>query len=146
AQELGQLREGMAARVRTSAFDHEGQARLRTISALIGTQNRQATARLVMPNPRGLWRPGLAVQVELQAEAAEVPVALPVDALQTLDEARVVFVRQGPTFEARRVEIGRSDGRLVEIVQGLKPGERYAARNSFIVKADLGKAAAEHAH
>ncbi|TNY08206.1 efflux RND transporter periplasmic adaptor subunit, partial [Escherichia coli] len=33
-----------------------------------------------------------------------------------------------------------------EIVQGLKPGERYAARNSFIVKADLGKAAAEHAH
>ncbi|RTL15066.1 MAG: efflux RND transporter periplasmic adaptor subunit [Burkholderiales bacterium] len=146
AHELGQLREGMAARVRTSAFDHEGQARLRTISALIGTQNRQATARLVMPNPRGLWRPGLAVQVELQAEAAEVPVAVPVDALQTLDEARVVFVRQGPTFEARRVEIGRSDGRLVEIVQGLKPGERYAARNSFIVKADLGKAAAEHAH
>lgn len=146
ARELPQLREGMTARVRANAFEAEGQARLASIGALIGAQSRQASARLVLPNPKGLWRPGLPVSVELQGEAAEVPVAVPVDALQTLDEARVVFVRQGQTFEARRVQTGRSDGRLVEITQGLKPGERYASRNSFIVKADLGKAEAEHAH
>lgn len=146
ARELAQLREGMTARVRATAFEAEGRARLATIGTLIGTQNRQASARLVLPNAQGLWRPGLPVSVELQSEAAEVPVAVPADALQMLDDARVVFVRQGATFEARRVQTGRSDGRLVEIVEGLKPGERYAARNSFIVKADIGKAAAEHAH
>ena len=116
------------------------------LGALIGAQSRSATARLVLPNPRGLWRPGLPVTVALQAPAVDVAVAVPLEAVQTLDDARVVFVRQGQDFEARRVQTGRSDARQVEIVQGLAAGERYASRNSFLVKADLGKAAAEHAH
>ena len=29
---------------------------------------------------------------------------------------------------------------------GLKPGDKYAAENSFIVKADIGKAGASHDH
>lgn len=144
--DLPQVREGMTARVRASGLNTEGEARLQYVGAVIGAQSRQATARLVMANPRGVWRPGMPVTVALQADAADVAVAVPADALQELDGTRVVFVRQGQTFEARRVQTGRTDGRLVEITQGLAPGERYAARNSFIVKADLGKAEAEHAH
>lgn len=146
APEVARLSEGMTARVRASAFEAEGEARLSYIGALIGAQSRSASARLVLPNPRGLWRPGLPVTVALQAPAVDVPVAVPLEAVQTLDDARVVFVRQGQDFEARRVQTGRSDARQVEIVQGLAAGERYASRNSFLVKADLGKAAAEHAH
>jgi cobalt-zinc-cadmium efflux system membrane fusion protein len=136
----------MTARVRASAFEAEADARLAYIGSLIGAQSRSAVARLVLPNPRGLWRPGLPVTVALRAEPADVPVAVPLEALQTLDDAPVVFVRQGQTFEARRVETGRRDDRQVEILTGLRAGERFAARNSFVVKADLGKAAAEHAH
>lgn len=146
AQDLGRLAEGMTAQVRASAFEALGQARLGHIGALVGEHSRSATARLVLPNPKGLWRPGLPVTASLQAGEAEVAVAVPVDAVQTLDEQRVVFVRSGQGFEVRRVETGRSDGRQVEIVKGLAAGERYAARNSFLVKADMGKAAAEHAH
>ncbi len=146
ARELPQLQEGMTARVRASAFEAQAEARLAYIGSLIGTQSRSAVARLVLLNPQGLWRPGLPVTVALRAEPADVPVAVPLEALQTLDDAPVVFVRQGQTFEARRVETGRRDERQVEILSGLRAGERYAARNSFVVKADLGKAAAEHAH
>lgn len=146
ARELPQLQQGMTARVRASAFEAQADARLAYIGSLIGTQSRSAVARLVLPNPQGLWRPGLPVTVALRAEPADVPVAVPLEALQTLDDAPVVFVRQGQTFEARRVETGRRDERQVEILSGLRAGERYAARNSFVVKADLGKAAAEHAH
>lgn len=146
ARELPHLQEGMTARVRASAFEAEADARLAYIGSLIGAQSRSAVARLVLPNPRGLWRPGLPVTVALRAEPADVPVAVPLEALQTLDDAPVVFVRQGQTFEARRVETGRRDDRQVEILTGVRAGERFAARNSFVVKADLGKAAAEHAH
>lgn len=146
AQDLGRLTEGMTALIRASAFDAQGQARLGYIGALVGEQSRSATARLVLANPKGLWRPGLPVTVTLQAGEAEVAVAVALDAVQTLDEQRVVFVRSGQGFEARRVETGRSDGHHIEIVKGLAAGERYAARNSFLVKADIGKAAAEHAH
>lgn len=146
ARELPRLHEGMTARVRATAFEAEGEARLGYVGALIGTQSRSATARLVLPNPRGLWRPGLPVTVALRAAPVDVPVAVPLEALQTLDDAPVAFVRQGQNFEARRVETGRSDDRQIEILKGLAAGERFAARNSFVVKADLGKAAAEHAH
>jgi cobalt-zinc-cadmium efflux system membrane fusion protein len=66
--------------------------------------------------------------------------------VQTLDGRSVVFVRQGQQFEARTVELGRRDEHHVEVQKGLAAGERYAARNSFLVKADIGKAAAEHTH
>jgi cobalt-zinc-cadmium efflux system membrane fusion protein len=100
----------------------------------------------VLANPKGLWRPGLPVTVALKAAEADVPVAVTADAVQTLDGRSVVFVRQGQQFEARTVELGRRDEHHVEVQKGLAAGERYAARNSFLVKADIGKAAAEHTH
>jgi cobalt-zinc-cadmium efflux system membrane fusion protein len=146
AAALGQLAEGMAAQVRATAFEARGEARLSHIGALVGEHSRSATARLVLANPKGLWRPGLPVTVALKAAEADVPVAVTADAVQTLDGRSVVFVRQGQQFEARTVELGRRDERHVEVLKGLAAGERYAARNSFLVKADIGKAAAEHTH
>lgn len=146
AKDLERLSEGMAAQVKATAFDAQGEARLSYVGAVVGEQSRSATARLVLANPKGLWRPGLPVTVALTSTEAEVPVAVTADAVQLLDEARVVFVRRGQQFDARRVETGRSDGRHVEVLKGLNAGERYAAKNSFLVKADIGKAAAEHEH
>jgi len=79
-------------------------------------------------------------------EEREVPLAVPVEAIQTLGDSKVVFVRFGDVFEARPVELGRSDGKRVEIVSGLAPGQQVAAADSFVLKADLGKAGASHAH
>jgi len=57
-----------------------------------------------------------------------------------------VFVRYGDVFELRPVELGRRADGWVEVVSGLSPGERYASKGSFVLKADLGKSAAEHGH
>lgn len=146
ARELPRLQVGMNARVKATAFEAEGEARLAYVGAIVGEQSRSAMARLVLANPQGLWRPGLPVTVDLKGDTAEVPVAVTTDAVQTLDERPVIFVRQGQQFEARPVTLGRRDARHVEVLQGLAAGERYAARNSFLVKADIGKAAAEHEH
>ena len=57
-----------------------------------------------------------------------------------------VFVREGDKIEARPVEIGEMDARHAEVKAGLEPGEQYAAENSFVVKAEIGKGEAEHGH
>ena len=44
------------------------------------------------------------------------------------------------------MKLGRADARYVEVLDGLLPGERYAAQNSFLIKAELGKAGASHDH
>ncbi|MEK7843141.1 MAG: efflux transporter periplasmic adaptor subunit, partial [Pseudomonadota bacterium] len=116
------------------------------IGALVGTQTRTAKARVIVDNKEGHWRPGMFLNVELVAEEVEVPVAVSVDAIQKLHDWSVVFGRYGKYFEARPLELGRSDGRMVEVLKGFTAGEQYAAGNSFAIKADLGKAGATHVH
>jgi cobalt-zinc-cadmium efflux system membrane fusion protein len=82
--------------------------------------------------------------VDLMGPQSGVPVTVASDAVQTIHEHKVVFVRTGAGFRAQDVTIGRSDGKRTEIVKGLAAGTSYAAGGSFLVKADLGKAEAEH--
>ena len=42
--------------------------------------------------------------------------------------------------------IGKPDPLRTEIVKGLSAGARYASTNSFVIKAEIGKASAEHSH
>ena len=146
AQDLNVVKAGQKALVKAASFQAEANGRVSYVGALVGEQTRAAKARIVLPNPKGLWRPGLPVNVELTADEITVPLAVRADAVQSLRDWRVVFGRYGDRFEARPLELGRSDGRHVEVLGGLEPGERYAARNSFLIKADIGKAGASHDH
>jgi cobalt-zinc-cadmium efflux system membrane fusion protein len=85
------------------------------------------------------------------ALAADAPpvLAVPEDALQDLDGKKVVFVAEKESeFEVRTVQIGRVAGGLIEIVSGLKEGERYAIKGSFILKSEAkkGEMKDEHGH
>lgn len=146
AKDVNSVQLGQKARVKATSFEAQADGKVAYVGALVGEQTRAAKARLVLPNPKGLWRPGLPVNVELTAEEVEVPLAISADAVQTLRESSVVFGRYGNQFEARPIELGRSDGKMVEVLGGLEPGERYASRNSYLIKADIGKAGASHDH
>jgi cobalt-zinc-cadmium efflux system membrane fusion protein len=116
------------------------------VGALIGEQTRTAKARVVLANPQGAWRPGLFVNVAVVAEETAAPVTVSTDAVQTVAEQPVVFVKVDGGFMAQPVKLGRSDGRRTEVLQGLQAGTPYAATGSFVVKSELGKGSAEHAH
>ena len=146
AKDLNLVKVGQNAIVTAASFDAQASGKVSYVGSLVGEQTRAAKARIVLPNPKGLWRPGMAVNVELTAEEVDVALAVAADAVQSLREGPVVFGRYGDKFEARPVELGRSDGKMVEVLGGLEPGERYAASNSFLIKADIGKSGASHDH
>lgn len=113
--------------------------------APIGSSDTQtALARVVLPNREGRLRPGLFVTARLVLAKRNVPVAVRVGAIQTMENKTVIFVREGDKIEARPVLIGEMDSRNAEIKEGLSAGERYVAENSFVVKAEMGKGEAEH--
>ncbi|MEK6590329.1 MAG: efflux RND transporter periplasmic adaptor subunit [Nitrospinota bacterium] len=146
AKDLRVVRLGQKATVRSKELGMEATGRISYLGSLVGEQTRSAKALVDIPNSKGLWRPGLFVTVELLHEEVPVPVAVTADAIQTIRDWNVVFVQYGNQFEVRPLELGRSDGKWVEVVSGLSAGEKYAARNSFVLKADLGKAGAAHDH
>lgn len=146
AKDLNVVKIGQKATVKATAFESESSGTVFYVGSLVGEQTRAAKARIVLPNPQGVWRPGLPVNIQLTAGEVEVPVAVSQEAIQSVRDWTVVFGRYGADFEARPVELGRSDGRFVEVVKGLNAGEQYAAKNSFLIKAELGKAGASHDH
>lgn len=145
-KDLAVIKVGQKATVKATAFDVEGEGAITYITTLIGGQTRTATARVELDNKTDKWRPGMFVNAELVAEEIPVPVAVSPDALQTIRDWTVVFGRYSQYFEARPLELGLSDGRMIEVLKGLSAGERYAAGNSFAIKAELGKSGASHDH
>ncbi len=103
-------------------------------------------ARVVIDNGDGRFAAGDLVAAQVDVERVEVALVVDSRALQTLDDAAVVFVRQGDDFEARALTLGRSDGRYSEVLGGLQAGEHYVVQNSYLIKADIEKSGAAHEH
>ena len=147
APDLPAVRVGEKATVRATAFDSLATGEVAYVGSLIGQDTRTAPARITLPNPDGVWRPGLFVNVELTASAQQVPLAVASEAIQRLEgQKTVVFVPVQGGFRPQPVRVGRADARATEVLEGLRPGQPYVAGGSFVLKAELGKATAEHAH
>jgi cobalt-zinc-cadmium efflux system membrane fusion protein len=146
-KDLGAVRVGQTVIVSSSAFDSQVQGTVSYVGALLGEQTRTARARVTVQNPQGVWRPGLFVTVSVLGDSQPVAVAVPAEAIQTIDNRPVVFKPVPGGFAAVPVQLGRSDSQRVELVQGLQAGDRVAVSNTFLLKAELGKAGAEaHGH
>ena len=72
--------------------------------------------------------------------------AVAVEAIQSLEGNDVVFVKTSDGFKAVPVKTGRTDGKQIEILEGLKLDTPYVSRGSFVIKSELGKESAEHEH
>ena len=107
------------------------------VSPVIGEATRTATARVVLPNEDGHWRPGLFVSATLSASEAELPVVIPATAAQQMDGEWVVFVEGDGGFETVPIMTGRNDGEHIEVMAGLAAGQRYVAEGAFECKAKI---------
>ena len=144
AASLAQVAGGMPARISVNAQPKELEGTVSFVGPVLGEATRMATARIALPNPGLRLRPGMLATVDLLGQQGSVAVAVASEAIQTVHERSVVFVRTAGGFRAQPVTVGRSDGKRSEIVAGLAAGTKYAAGGSYLLKADLGKSEAEH--
>lgn len=146
AKDLNKVKVGQKVTIKAAAFEAQAEGTIQHVSALVGEQTRTAEAHVVLENQARTWVPGMPVNIALKSDEVEVPLAVSIEGLQSLRDWTVVFGRYGDYFEARPVTIGRRDDKFAEVLDGLQAGEQYAAGNSFVVKADIGKAGASHDH
>lgn len=122
---------------------------------LIGKQvdasSRTIPVRVEIANSEQLLRPGMSATAWVSVgKISEREIAVPVAALQRIENEWVVFLPTGQdTFEIRPVGRGRDLGTEIEIVSGLKAGERVVVEGAFLLKAEAEKArseGSEHEH
>jgi len=115
----------------------EAEGAISYIAPIVDEETQTTTARVVLPNPGGIWRPGLFVTARVELERREVPIAVAKDALEEIEGRPALFVESAGGFEVRPVSLGASGDRHVEVRAGLAAGERYAARGVFTLEAEL---------
>lgn len=145
-QHLDQIKVGQKVSVRALGADLVAHGEVSFLSTQVGVSSRAAIAHVEFPNPDGRWREGQFVETDIVLEQTTVPVAVNAEAIQAFRDWQVVFAQYGEQYEIRPLELGRSDGIWVEVVAGLPAGQPYVAHNSFVMKAELGKAGATHDH
>lgn len=145
-RDLGRVRVGDTVIIDAEDGGPTIEAKLSYISPVGNSDTQSVLARAMVGNKDLRLRPGLFVTGRVLLTAKPVNIAVKASALQTVENRTVVFVRAGKKFEAREIELGDRDSEHVEIVFGLIEGDIYAAKNSFVIKAELAKGTASHEH
>lgn len=121
------------------------EGRVRSATGVVDSDTRAATVVVETSVGGSLLVPGQLVQARIFASggATKDGVMVPQEAVQTLGERTVVFVRTRGGFKAQTVQAGSRSGGLVAIVSGLRAGTPIATTNAFLLKAEVEKESAE---
>ena len=126
-----------------------------------GSQQQDAQVKVLIPsssqspyqiaiveidNIEGVFSPGDMVTGVVDAQKIAVSLRVENEAIQSMDGNSIVFLHYGNMFQAVPVQLGIKDDNFTEIKHGLEIGQVYVSKNSFLIKADLEKSGASHAH
>ncbi|MEY3853150.1 MAG: hypothetical protein RI910_2130 [Verrucomicrobiota bacterium] len=145
-KDLARVKAGQPVLLRSDDGAEAAKGVLAAVSPLVSAETQTATARVVIPNPDGRWRPGGFVKAAITVASSPAQVTVKSSAIQTLYSFTVVFSQHGDLYQARPLELGRRNGDRVEVLKGLSAGETYVSEGSFLIKADIGKSGATHDH
>jgi cobalt-zinc-cadmium efflux system membrane fusion protein len=135
-KDLGRVQLGQNAIVRVDTYsDVHFTGHVTYISDVLDPQTRTARVRCEVPNPGTRLKVDMFATVHVPTKFNRMAVAVPAAAIQQIEQETVVFVQRSDTkFEARRVQPGNTVSGMVEIVSGLKEGERVVIEGAFHLK------------
>ena len=145
-RDLSRIKTGQKIHVESVDGGLKTETAISAILPVAEAASQTVIARAAIDNAEGHWRSGIVVHGAAVIDEREASLAVKNTALQRIGEDTVVFVQDGETFSPRKIKLGMRDNHFTEVLEGLQHNERYASTNSFLLKAELGKSEAEHAH
>jgi Cu(I)/Ag(I) efflux system membrane fusion protein len=135
--ELPFIKVGAPARIGLSYFPgKELTSRIEFVAPALDAQTRTAKVRFSIPNPGGQLKPQMFTDVELKVNLGQ-KLAVPDDAVIDTGLRKIVYVDKGDGyFEPRVVTTGLRAEKLIEILSGLKAGEKIASAANFLIDSE----------
>jgi cobalt-zinc-cadmium efflux system membrane fusion protein len=120
--------------------DREFTGHLDYIAPAVDLRTRTVMARARLANPDGILRANMYARVRITSGAAKNAVVVPRLAVQHANGVSLAFVRLAEDlYETRRVEVRPGSGEMVELADGVRPGERVVTEGSFLLKTETLK-------
>ncbi|MBO1075923.1 efflux RND transporter periplasmic adaptor subunit [Roseomonas marmotae] len=131
--DLATIAPGQAARVIHGVREITGE--VRAIAPGVTPETRLGIVHIALPPDSGL-RPGMFARAEIHAEASSA-IVIPQEAVVFRDGAAAAFVLEGEHVRLRRLTAGARQEGVVEVLDGLKEGERVVHRGAgFLADGD----------
>lgn len=132
---LGRLRSGLNVEARTRAYgDRVFTGTIKSVDSRVDTLTRSVQARALIANADGRLRPGMFMRVEVYSNPRQ-GLAIPEEALVPLGERQFVLTLDADNVaERREVRIAAREVGIVEVVEGLKAGERVIVQGTTLVQ------------
>ena len=141
-QHLGQIKKGLAVRIKTDALPGQILAgKITTINPEVDAATRNIRIQATVANEQELLRPGLFVNVEVLLPTRQQVIVIPATAVLYAPYSDSVFVlkqtkneqtgQQETVLSQQFVKLGEKRGDFVAVVSGLKEGETIVSTGVF---------------
>lgn len=143
-QDLGLVKPGAKANVRINAYPNQAFKGVVTyIYPTLRAETRTVPVRIELANPGQLLKPAMFAQVELQVGSSKPVLTVPDSAVIDSGTRRLVLVQlQEGRFEPREVRLGSRSDSYVEVLDGVRAGERVVVAANFLIDAESNLRAA----
>jgi multidrug efflux pump subunit AcrA (membrane-fusion protein) len=129
-QAIPEVRVGQSVSVTTSAWpDKNFSGRIARISPNVTPSSRTLTVEADIENSSGVLKPGQFATVRILQSRSEPAVLIPARAVRTESGVSRVFVIKDGHAQQRLIQLGQTEGDLVEVKGDLKPEEQVATSN-----------------
>ena len=133
-KDLPRVRNGQGVKVTTTAFPGTTfSGRVIFINSVVDPDSRTIKVRTEVPNPDGRLKPDMFANVEIVTDVNSRGVSVPQSAVLDDSGKKVVFVAEGNGYKQRQVQLGIQNGDRVEIIDGLKPGDRVVTKGNYLL-------------
>jgi RND family efflux transporter MFP subunit len=128
----------------TAFSGEEFRGKVIYVSPIVDEHSRTITIRASIPNRSGRLKPQMFGELHVPIGGTTKGLIVPAECVQKDNVETYVFVATSDTtFERREVSLGATVDSMVEVKDGIKPGERVVVKGSFQLKSELMKEALE---
>jgi len=134
-KEFVRLKKDQPVKVFVTAFpERTFPGRIEIITPALELQSRTAEIQIAIPNPGYILKPGMFGRVEITLRSQPQAVLVPVQAVLNQDNKDYVFVVKDGQAYRRVVQKGLVKDTVMEIIQGLSPGELVVVSGQSLLR------------
>ncbi|MDH4069660.1 MAG: efflux RND transporter periplasmic adaptor subunit [Ignavibacteria bacterium] len=130
--QVGIVRRGAAVEVSLSAFPGEVfPGKVSFVGSAVVADNRTVPIEIAVPNTGRRLKPDMIARVQLISSGERQAFLVPQELIQRLDQnSSVVYLEKGGRAEQRTITTGVRAGEKIQVVDGLREGERLIVSGS----------------
>jgi multidrug efflux pump subunit AcrA (membrane-fusion protein) len=140
-RDIAAVKDGQDASFTVLAYPEETfRGKVVRIGNRVEDQSRTVETRIEVNNADGRLKPGMFADVEITTTVMKDVLVISDAALQTDGDKQVVFLAlDGSKFEKREMKLGLEQHGRVQVLEGIKPGDKVVTEGSFILKSEMLK-------